>query len=433
LIDELRNAEIVEQAEEGLYRVKFTLGGKKIQTVVQEGDVHPASVRALIGRRDLVGFLLDPSKSADSSMIRSTIKEDLRAIDKLLSAADEELALLKHVKPANLAEEREKATADRSYNPIFQYDVPATDLTDYEKRLLAINIDSSPVGMLFKKKRRELLQRISLFRARGNARAFTEASASLFGTPTSVLLTSAQAILKNRIACDLPVPEKDMLSAEDAAQYFEDVLTEYGLHDWSVVVKEQTIARCTVGGQKVILRAGAKFPKTAIPAIIAHEIETHVLTAENGTHQPFELFRRGFANYLDTQEGLAIHNQNQFLSPYHEKRYGAVRNILAVAYALEHSFIDTRRYLQDELGYTPEKALSKAIEVKRGIGDTSEPGGFTKGVVYFRGLRAIEQYLLHGGDLKRLYIGKIALEDLELMEKIPGVKQPIVLPVFLRN
>jgi alpha-L-glutamate ligase-like protein/uncharacterized protein (TIGR02421 family) len=435
LLQDLKKADAVEpeNGDEEAFRVKFTLGGKKIQTVVHEGNVQPASVRAIIGRRDLVGFLLDPSKTAESSAVRPTMKEDLRAIDKLLSQADEELMLLKHVKPVNLSEEWDKAREDPLYNPIFRYAPASADLADLESRLIAMTIDDSPVGILFKKKRRELLQRITLVNARGDARRFTEASSSLLGVPTSVLITSAQAELRSRVACDLPTPSAGMIDAEEAAKTFEDVLSHYGLHDWQVVVREHTIARCTVGGRKVTLRANARFSKKYLPALIAHEIETHVLTAENGNHQPFELFRRGFANYLDTQEGLAIYNQNRFLTPYHEKRSGPARNILAVAFALEHSFVDLRRYLEEELEYGFEKSLSKAIEIKRGLSDTSEAGGFTKGIVYFRGLRAIEQYLMQGGDLKRLYIGKIALEDLELLEGIPGIKQPIVVPSFLHD
>lgn len=435
LIQELRKADALEteSADESTYRVKFSLGGKKIQTVVREGRVASASARAMVGRRDLVGFLLDPSKTADSAMVRSTVKEDLRALDKTLSAADEDLMILKHVKPVNLNEEWEKAKADRSYSPVFTYGDPGINLDDLETRLMNLVIDDSPIGILFKKKRRELLQRISLIRTRGDARRFTEASSALYGVPTSVLLTSAAATLQNREACDLPMPPADSLSAEEAAQIFDKVLTGYGLHDWQVSVREHTIARCTVGGRKVTLRADARFSRKYLPALIAHEVETHVLTAENGEHQPYDLFRRGFANYLDTQEGLAIYNQNRFLTPFHEKRFGPVRNILAIAYAMEHGFVETRRYLEEELGYDKEKALSKSIEVKRGLADTEEPGGFTKGVVYYRGLRAIEQFLAQGGDLARLYIGKIALEDLELIEHIPGLKAPLVVPTFLRG
>ncbi|MBI5793648.1 DUF1704 domain-containing protein, partial [Candidatus Uhrbacteria bacterium] len=193
------------------------------------------------------------------------------------------------------------------------------------------------------------------------------------------------------------------------------------------------VADCTVGGNDVYVRRGARFSAERIDSLIAHEIETHVLTAENGSHQPFELFRRGFAHYLDTQEGLAIFNQNRILSPHHEKRFGPPRSVLAVAYVLEHSFAGTRKYLTEELGYEAEKALTKTIDCKRGLSDTSEPGGFTKGLVYFRGLRAIEAFVADGGDLRKLYVGKVALEDIDVVPKIAGVREAILLPEWLRG
>lgn len=435
LIAQLRKAGTVEAAEgdESLFRVKFTLCGQKIQTVVREGPVTPASVRAVIGRRDLAAFLIDPTKTAAPTPTRSGIKEDIRAVDKALAQIDDDLHILKHVKPVNLSEERERARNDRLYTPVFQYAPAPADLADLESRLSQLAIDESSLGLLLKKKRRELLQRITLMRSRGNARAFTDASCALFGQPTSVLLAGARDILDAREACDVPPPASSWLPADDVRQQFEEVLAQYGLDAWHVNVRENTVARCTVGGHSVTLRAGTMFPPADLRGLIAHEIETHVLTAENGDHQPYAIFRSGFANYLDTQEGLAIFNQNRFLPPHHDKRLDAVRSLLSVAFALEHSFVDTRDYLERELGYSAEKALNKAMDIKRGIGDTGEAGAFTKGIVYYRGLRAIEHFVETGGDLKRLYIGKIALEDLDLLEKVAGVKEPLLLPRFLRE
>ena len=445
LLEELEEKGIVERGEDptslgelrgagqGMYRAKFTLGGKKIQTIIRAQDLPRGSARAIIGRRDLQGFLIDPAKVTESVRVRPAVKEDLRAIDKVLAQADHDLLLLKFLKPVNIAQERIRLEQDRFYHPIFQYVELPEDIDAMEERLSMLKPDDSALGLLLKKKRRELLLRINLLRARGDARLFTEASGSLFGTPTAVLLTAATGVLRSRAACDLPPPEDQMLSAEKAAERFEDVLLQYGLHAWKVSVRENIVADCTVGGTDVYLRRGARFSPMHIEALIAHEIETHVLTAENGASQPFEIFRRGFANYLETQEGLAIYNQNRVLSPYHEKRYGPVRNVLAIAYVLEHSLVETRRYLEEELGYAPEKALTKSLDCKRGLHDTAEAGGFTKGLVYFRGLRAIEEFVGHGGDLRQLYHGKVALEDLELLKKIPGVREPILLPVWLRE
>jgi alpha-L-glutamate ligase-like protein/uncharacterized protein (TIGR02421 family) len=434
LITELQEKKGAEPSKdtEKLYRVKFTLQGKKIQTLVQSEDLGGTD-RAIIGSRDLSGFLIDPSKKAlPVSTQKAVQKTDLRAVDRLLAQIDKDLLLLKHIKPINLDEEIVRLKEDALYNPTFLYSEMGSSLEDAKKRIKDTVKDESSLGILLEKKRKELVNRITLLEARGKNAEFTAASEKLFGRPTKALITSAEKEIAARIACDLKPRNKDMISAEDAAKMFEDVLGKYSLHNWQASVRQSLVADVTVGGTKIYIREDALFTKEHIASLIAHEIETHVLTAENGSHQPYHILRRGTANYLDTQEGLAIYNQNGVLNPHAEKRFNAPRNILGLTYSLDHSFAQTRTYLQTELGYTAEKSLSQAIAMKRGLSDTSDNGGFTKSIAYFRGLKAIESFVEKGGDLKRLYIGKISIEDLEIIEKLPELTPPLILPDFLR-
>lgn len=434
LIESLKGTDSleVEDKKEQTYRVKFILAGKKIQTLVGTGKVL-GEERVMIGRRDLTGFLIDLSKETPAPVAKASVKADLRAVDKLFAQIDRDLLLLKYIKPANLEEERQRLEQDLRYNPLFHYKETEIDLDEAERKLNETVKDPSPLGILLEKKRRELLTRIALLKARGDATSFTRNSKALFGGPTPALLRAAEAELLSRSACDLPPPKKELLSSEEAQKILTKALERYSLHDWEVVVRPRLVSDCTVGGNKVYVREGALFEKMHIEALVAHEIETHILTAENGAHQPYALFRNGCANYLDTQEGLAIYNQNRIYSLSHEKRYNPPRNVLGLAFGLEHSFAETRKYLREELGYSTEKSLSQTISIKRGLSDTSEPGGLTKGIVYYRGLRGIEQFIQSGGDLVRLYIGKIPLEDLELIEQINELEAPLLLPSFLRE
>jgi alpha-L-glutamate ligase-like protein/uncharacterized protein (TIGR02421 family) len=431
LIDDLREKEGVESDEtSGLYRTKFTLGGKKIKTLVQSGET--ASHKAIVGSRDLNGFLIDPTKKTTGKPKKKAVKKtDSRALDRLLGKLDKELLLLKHIKPLNLEEEIERLREDELYNPTFTYSEIGADLDDAAKRLQDKITDDSPLGALLEKKRKELLKRITLLKSRGNNKEFTEASIKLFGAPTKGLLDTAEKDYSARIACDLTVNR--LMNAEQAQKRFEEILKKYSLHDWNVSIRQKLVSRVTVGGNNIYIQAEAKFSEEDIASLIAHEIETHVLTSENGSHQPYQILRRGCAGYLDTQEGLAIFNEQGVLSPYAEKKFNSCRNILGLEYGLHHSLAQTRTYLQAELGYTPAKALQQSISMKRGLQDTSEPGGFTKSMAYFRGLKAIEKFIENDGDLKRLYIGKVALEDLELIEKLPDLKAPLILPNFLRD
>jgi hypothetical protein len=227
--------------------------------------------------------------------------------------------------------------------------------------------------------------------------------------------------------------EEEEVKADTAKKRFEHILAEYGLHDWQVVIRQGMVADCAVGDKKVIIREGALFTETRLQSLIAHEIETHAITAENGGVQPYEIFRRGLAHYIDTQEGLAIWNQNRVLPLGNEKRFRHALNVLGVEYALTHSFAELRHFLEDELKMDARRALMKAVDMKRGISQTAEHGAFTKSLVYFRGLKRIEAFVQSGGDLRRLYIGKITVEDIDLLAQIDGLKPPVILPHFLRT
>lgn len=433
-IDELEKRSALERVEGsiGTYKIKFSLGGRKIQTLILRGEPTVEGIRVVIGRRDLAGFLIDPSKRMTTEVRTTGVKQDLRAADRLICSIDKDLQILRELRPLNVEEEMERCRLDENYNPVFLQRELTMNLDQTEDNLRKIDTDDSPLGILLRKKKRELMLKVDLLRARGDGIKFSAASLALYGAPSTALIGFAEAHLKSRIACDLHTPDAQLMSAEEAKAAFDNVMLAYGLHDWQVTIKSGMIADCAVGGKKVFIRSGARFSRMHIESLMAHEIETHVLTAENGAIQPYELFRRGFANYLDTQEGLAIYSQIRVLSPHHEKRYLHAKGVLGVAYAMEHSFAETRRYLTRELGLRPEKALMKTADLKRGISQTSEQGAFTKSLVYFRGYRAIEQFLREGGDIRRLYIGKIAIEDLGLIAQMPEVKDALILPTYLR-
>jgi len=424
---------IPEAGKKDTYKVKFTLLGKKIPTVIAAEEIS-GEEQVRIGRRDLAGFLIDPSKK-EGDMKRASVmkKTDLRAVDNFYEQIDRDLLLLKLIKPINLTEELAQLQSDTLYNPTFVYGEPELDLSEAEKRLENPVGDDSPLGVLLEKKRQELLLRTQMLRARGDAKRFTEISGRMFGMPEKALITDAKAVLNARVACDLPPPRKSLMNATKAGKRFEKILEAYALHNWQVSIRDTLVADVTVGGNHVYIRAAALFAPEHVASLIAHEIETHVLTSENGDHQPWALLRRGCAGYLDTQEGLAIYNQNQVIGLWSERRYNPMKNVLGLAYSLEHSLAETRRYLESELGYDAEKALHQSIAMKRGLGDTSQKGGFTKSLVYFRGLRLIERFVQNGGDLKRLYIGKVALQDIDLIEQIPDLEPPLILPEFLRE
>ncbi len=93
------------------------------------------------------------------------------------------------------------------------------------------------------------------------------------------------------------------------------------------------------------------------------------------------------------------------------------------------SFRDCFNFLVEN-HHLPDRAWTKAVALKRGLKNTSQPGGLTKEFIYFQGMIKIEEFVKNGDDLKDLYLGKIGLDDLDLVKKIKGIKPAKILPRF---
>ena len=62
-----------------------------------------------------------------------------------------------------------------------------------------------------------------------------------------------------------------------------------------------------------MLKEGVSFTEHRLQGVIAHEIMTHIYRLENGRRQPYAIFALGTAQYLATEEGLAIYNQKSWV------------------------------------------------------------------------------------------------------------------------
>lgn len=348
-------------------------------------------------------------------------------IDREIVAIEKQIKLLVHLKPVNLALERNLFLNGKKRNPVFQYRQLKFHPERLRERLHILKPDRTPLGRLFQKKIEELENKLLLLEARGTHH-FAEISKSLYGKPTDELEEDARRILKT--PHKVPTDSKK-ISTHEIENILGEVLRGYGLVRWHVRLKDEMVSDVAAGKRNALfVRSGVHFNRVRLDRIIAHEIETHILTAENGKYQPYRLFERGFANYLETQEGLAIYAQECQMQCLPLSAHRVSFLTLAVAEACRSSFRTVFEIMRS-LGMSEEKSFHMATRSKRGLGDTAEPGAFTKDLIYLRGYRRIEKFAKEGGNLKKLYIGKIALEDLPFMAGIPEIVEPRYLPKWL--
>lgn len=348
----------------------------------------------------------------------------IEEIDAALCQLGSEILPLRHLDPINSEEEKSRFFSQPDYNPQFVY----LQLTDEQygravERLEAIEPDRSPIGQIFLHTRNYLARRLELRRAVGGARFWDP---SLYEVPSEELVQIAERIL------DADMPENfttDAIHGPDRLRaMFEQALRQHGLSDWKVIARPHiSSTNVESANRTVIVRADGFYSMTMMKRLVVHEIETHVLRAANGYLQPLRIFGAAvIPGYLATEEGLALVNEERAGYVDNERLRLLAARVIASHLALLTSFREIFQRLRD-YGVSEQDAWITVKRVKRGLGDTALPGGFIKDHVYLWGKIKLEQYLVAGGDLARLYVGKIGLEMLDTVEQL-GLHPPQYLP-----
>lgn len=241
-----------------------------------------------------------------------------------------------------------------------------------------------------------------------DANAIAEASMSIHGTISQSVYAYAQEIVH---ALDTPDPEPGSVEPATAAHVLEQVLREAGATGWSCVVSHALVARMSVSAarQQVRLNASALFTPSEIVRLSVHEVGVHVMRSVHGSRQVNPLLALGIGpRHLPTEEGLAVWLEEQVgvLSEPDLRKY-ALR-VLAAEAACSGSFADVYATVRPHT--TAANAYTLTMRVKRGIADTSQPGGYVKDKVYLEGLLHARCELHYRVDPRIMWAGKISFD-----------------------
>lgn len=245
------------------------------------------------------------------------------------------------------------------------------------------------------------------------------ASNRIFGTVSKSLYQAAlQFIQKNPLKEDL----SKEFDTKKTIEILNTFLKKHQLSHWKIKILEDSVADIQVTKRdSILLKKGSKFQENRLQALLVHEIGTHVFRFENGKRQPLRILERGTAGYLKTEEGLAIWNQNNLNLELGEKSLTPAYLIVAIYMAGKMNFVDLFHYLKNTFDLTDDLAWKLCVKSKRGLKNTDLKTAFTKDSVYFSGLREVERFVKKGGEIKDLYIGKIGIADLPLIQKVENL------------
>lgn len=334
----------------------------------------------------------------------------------LLKKVDRDLAVISgkignsYFSPINTSDEKKKVFSDNNYNPKFKYNPTRKSLDGVEKILLSLKSDNSIYGQLLRKKIIEFYNVLLMVKNVGK-KEFTDYSVKIYGKPSSDLVREAKKILK--------IDEEEVWKRYSKLSMQKKFLDEFRMnnYNWDVKHKEMVAgAAISTKRRTLVLNEERDFSESDVNRLIVHEIGTHVRRFENGKKQKYKMFSFGFPGYLETEEGLAAYNEYKcgLLSPRILKGYAG--RVIANSMSLRGSFCTVYNCL---LEYFPKNdAWTLALRSKRGLKDTSKPGGFTKDHIYLKGFLKVKDFVENGGNLKKLYVGKIGVEHVPLLDFI---------------
>lgn len=315
--------------------------------------------------------------------------------------------------------------------PEFHYRLLPMDPDLLKRRLYAVeaeHIDDPAMAGLVEDKRGELDTLLTMLAERGTP-AFRHSSHRLYGTVDAPLRELAERLLAE---ISPPPPwTGEWVDAHGFRDAAERELAHYRERHPPLANEIQLrrdVTGLMVSAGNLLIGTGVRLRANRVAPLIHHEVGTHVLTYVNGSAQPLRQLALGLAGYDELQEGLAVLSEYLVggLDPL-RMRLLALRVLAADGIEQGASFVDTYRMLTGTHGYTPASAWNVAVRVHAS-------GGYTRDLIYLRGLVKLMEFLRDGGALEPLYVGKIALKHVPVMDELRhrGVlREPPLTPRYL--
>lgn len=303
--------------------------------------------------------------------------------------------------PLNYEEEMDKFFKSTSYNPHYVY--KKRELPNYPEKLKHYKSEVEKLNIPNDLKEHLIeflddLKNLYLTKVSIGSKDFSKNAHNLFDWGSDrldMLLTNTPDV-----SFELYLKHK-LRNAGFIKERFEKTLKKYGLNNYKVVLNNFSPHIINVIHNQVNVGSDIKRFECNIDRLVIHEIETHVLQIQNTVvnFSPLSEFTK-YGNQHLYGEGLAIYNEitTRKITPSAFEMYyfriKAVRN-------LNKSFRELFELLSEDL--TQSRAFVMTYRVKRGLSDTSKPGGFPKDASYLLGYHEIQNLINENYDERLLY------------------------------
>lgn len=421
------------QLEKNEKLLDIKIKDQKIQVPVQSATLPRDKYQVVIAGKHLKGFLIDIASEqpvgAHAQILTGRNEKILQNVDRKLAEISSHIHFLALLKPQNLERIKSLFLKHPTSSPQFSYKPLDLDINSMRRELNRMHkAFHHPLAELMFRKINELEIRLNLIEARGT-KEIMDSSIQLYGDVSEIEFLEAHTYV---IEANVENDTSEKVSVTHVVKELTDYLKQHHLSGWNVIIQEEATTDMQVNKRGTIfVRKKARISDNRLKSLIVHEIETHVFRHENGILQNYRIFEQGTAGYLETEEGLAIFNQEQLGIPLGEKKLWGALNVIGIWHGKHMGFLDLFHHLLNTYPIDRETAWRVCVKVKRGLNDTDEHAAFTKDRVYFSGYKKVKSLFDDQGlgGIRQLYIGKIGIEDLDILTPI-GPWKVKLLPSF---
>lgn len=330
--------------------------------------------------------------------------------------------------PINYREEKEKFENSNTYNPQFTYNRLYLHGMDEDIKKLHQELEILSLPDDLKNYLKNYIKDTEMVE-----KAVRLIGSDEFGQYAEKVFDLNSPELQNLLneSPDITITDEEktkLYNAEEIAEIFRQVLSEkYNITNYEIQIDHFNDHIIRVGKNKVVLGEKIKRYKKSIERLIIHELESHVLQRINADKDPI-LNLTTYAQRTLFGEGLAVYNevQNEKLTL---KMYKLYSLRLKAVRLIDQPF----RKIYDELADSvpPHIAYQITYRVKRGMADTSLPGGYPKDAFYLLGYMAVRDYIEEGNQITSLYTTRVPQLN-KLVKKYNLVdSRKTILPDFL--
>ncbi|MFH1789835.1 MAG: tyrosine/phenylalanine carboxypeptidase domain-containing protein [bacterium] len=419
-------------------KIKIRIKGKRLVFPFKYDDFEGEKHKIVIGGKFLKEFLIDLNNT-EVEKIKLINKKSEHIEEKIILNLDKKICRIESkinvsgaFRPLNLDREMNEFLRSRINSPRFFYRQTSVNLSQIKRELKALpKIINHPLAHLFLNKIKELILKIDLIESIDKEELHLFSS-KLYGKADRKLYDKAV-----RYMHDNPIveDESEILNCRAIVKELEKYLELFKMTKWKVRISKDRATDVAVSKSGIIfVRDGCSFSINRLKAVIFHEICTHIFRLENGKLQKYGIFEKGTSGYLATEEGLAIFNQKKINVALGEKDIWPAVRLIGIYLADEMTFAELFNHLKTDYNLTDHTAWVTCVKAKRGLVNTDKKISFTRDNVYFSGYLQVREYLKNdfGNRLRRMYMGKVGLNDLCLLERAmeSNVKKPRHLPNY---